>query len=225
VRGSAETSRKARDQDQFLAVGRRRPGEIAVLRLDGEAAELEQVMQLSAIGPAKGHLARVFSEHRAIGSDLHIPPEITANLVEVVEIGPDNLARLEPGLRMNAVFISGLLVEVALRTLRWYVRKNLHYRDPDIASLSIYKATSGKVLYRLPVRLANPLTTAGAINGTGHSPTPVGGAVVGTIWTSTSAGASMMYGGMKPSKFRCSTTPSLRVIAPCSWERPKTRPP
>ena len=32
--GAAEASRNARDQNQLLAVGRRRPDEIAILRLD-----------------------------------------------------------------------------------------------------------------------------------------------------------------------------------------------
>jgi hypothetical protein len=37
-------SRSSRDQDQFLAVGRRRPAEIAELSLDCKATESEQMM-------------------------------------------------------------------------------------------------------------------------------------------------------------------------------------
>jgi hypothetical protein len=49
--------------------GRRRPDKIAVLRLDGEAAGFKQVMQLTAIGPAPRHLARVLGNDLAVGRD------------------------------------------------------------------------------------------------------------------------------------------------------------
>ena len=40
----ADASRNPCDQDQFLAIGRRRPGEIAVFGLDRETTEVEQIM-------------------------------------------------------------------------------------------------------------------------------------------------------------------------------------
>jgi hypothetical protein len=104
--GQEETfgnSCNARDQDQFLAVSRRRAAEITVLCLDREAAALEQMIKLPAIGPAERHLARVLREHLAVGPDFGVVPEIVANLVEVIETGSENLTRIAaPGLRMRA---------------------------------------------------------------------------------------------------------------------------
>src|SRR2546427_2913577 len=57
---------------------------------------------------------------------------------------------------------------------------------------SHYTVPNGKVRYRLPVNRDRALTTAGEITGTGGSPHPDGFSVLGTIWTSTAAGASMM---------------------------------
>jgi hypothetical protein len=119
-----------RNRDQFLAVGRRRPGEIAVLRLDGEAAELEQLMQFPAIGPAEGHLARVFSKHRAIiGSNFDIPPEIAANLVRI-----DELDRLgNPTLTFQASGIEGIKVRIVAKC------------DDDAAARRILDAEEGLI--------------------------------------------------------------------------------
>lgn len=44
-----------------------------------------------------------------------------------------------------------------------------------------YKVLSGSARYRLPVSRANAFATAGAINGTGISPIPVGASALGTI--------------------------------------------
>src|ERR1700730_17009709 len=60
-------------------------------------------MQLPAISPAQRHLASVISKHLAIGPNFDISPEIPANLVEVVEIGSENLSQVRaPRLRMRA---------------------------------------------------------------------------------------------------------------------------
>src|SRR6516164_4368192 len=100
---SSEASRKARDVDQFLTIGRRRPDEIAVLRLDCQTTKVEQMMQLPAIGPTQGHLASILSKHLAVGPDFRVSPEIAANLVEVVEVGSENLTHIAtPGLGMRA---------------------------------------------------------------------------------------------------------------------------
>ena len=61
------------------------------------------MMQLPAIGPAQGHLASVLGKHLAVGPDLGVSPEITANLAEVVEVGSENLTHIAtPCLRMGA---------------------------------------------------------------------------------------------------------------------------
>src|SRR5271167_1072024 len=100
---SSEASRNARNEDQFLTIGRHRPDEVAVLCLDCQTTEVEQMMQLPAIGPTQGHFASVFSKHFAIGPNFGVSPEIAANLVEVVEVGSENLTRIvTPGLRMSA---------------------------------------------------------------------------------------------------------------------------
>src|ERR1700745_3340979 len=61
------------------------------------------MMQLPAIRPAEGHLASVLSKHLSVGSDFGISPEITANLVEMIETGLEDLPYITaPGLRMTA---------------------------------------------------------------------------------------------------------------------------
>ena len=58
------------------------------------------MVQFPTIGPAEGHLASVLINHLPIGTDLGVSPEITANLVEMVEIGSENLTHIAaPGLR------------------------------------------------------------------------------------------------------------------------------
>jgi hypothetical protein len=52
------------------------------------------MMQFPAIGPAEGHLASVFAEYRAIGPYFGIAPEITANLIDVVEIGSEDFTHI-----------------------------------------------------------------------------------------------------------------------------------
>ena len=60
------------------------------------------MMQLPAIRPAEGHLASVLIKHLAVGTDLGVSQEITANLVEMVEIGPENLTHIAaPSLRVG----------------------------------------------------------------------------------------------------------------------------
>ena len=61
------------------------------------------MMQLPAIGPAQRHLAGVLGKHLPAGPNLSVSPEIAANLIEVVEIGSQNLTPVAaPGLRMDA---------------------------------------------------------------------------------------------------------------------------
>src|SRR4051794_17259497 len=60
------------------------------------------MMQLPSIRPAEGHLASVLIKHLAVGTDLGVSPEITANLVEMVEIGSENLTHIAaPSLRVG----------------------------------------------------------------------------------------------------------------------------
>ena len=77
-----------------------------------------------------------------------------------------------------------------------------------------HSETIGSDRYRFPVKRNRALATAGAMTGTGGSPQPVGASVLGTMCASTVTGASFMYAGVKSWKFRCSTCPSLNVIAP-----------
>jgi hypothetical protein len=49
------------------------------------------MMQLPSMRPAKGQLTSVFSENLAVGPDFCVAPEIMVNLVDVVEIGSENL--------------------------------------------------------------------------------------------------------------------------------------
>jgi len=61
------------------------------------------MMELPAIGPAQDHLPTVLSEHLAVRPDFGVAPEITANLVKVVEVGSENLTHIPaPGLGMRA---------------------------------------------------------------------------------------------------------------------------
>src|SRR6516225_5406615 len=55
--------------------------------------ESEQMIQFPTISPAKGHLASILSTHLTAGADFSVAPEITANLVEMVEIGSNNLTQ------------------------------------------------------------------------------------------------------------------------------------
>jgi hypothetical protein len=51
------------------------------------------MIQFPTISPAKGHLASILSTHLTAGADFSVAPEITANLVEMVEIGSNNLTQ------------------------------------------------------------------------------------------------------------------------------------
>src|SRR5207253_2098802 len=83
----------------------------------------------------------------------------------------------------------------------------------------------GKRRTRRPVRWNRALATAGAIGGTPGSPTPVGAAADGTMWTST-AGICSMRSGRWSWKFDCWTRPSTRLISlQSAAPRPKPRPP
>ena len=74
-----------RHDHQLLAVGRRRASEIAVLRLDRETAQFEQMAELVPVGPAQRHLARVLVQHVSGGIHLAVAPEIAADLHQVIE--------------------------------------------------------------------------------------------------------------------------------------------
>jgi hypothetical protein len=57
-------------------------------------------------------------------------------------------------------------------------------RRSSIIRTTLHSVVSGNERYRFPVSLERALTTAGAIDGTGASPAPVGASVLGTMWTS-----------------------------------------
>ena len=61
------------------------------------------MMQFPAVGPAQGHLASVFAKNLAIAPYFRVAPEITANLIDVVEVGSENLTHIvEPSFRMGS---------------------------------------------------------------------------------------------------------------------------
>src|SRR5262245_40238548 len=61
------------------------------------------MIELPAIGPAQRHSAGLLAKRLTIGSDLAVAPEIAANLVEVIEIGMENLAEgAAPGIGTGA---------------------------------------------------------------------------------------------------------------------------
>src|SRR5215831_5923984 len=82
------------NHNQFLAIGWCRTKEIAVLRLDCEAAQLEQMMQLPAIRPAERHFTSILDKNLSISSDFPVAPQIAADLCEMVEAGAQHLARI-----------------------------------------------------------------------------------------------------------------------------------
>jgi hypothetical protein len=101
MNGSA--SSRSRNHDQLLAIDWSTTSEIALFALDREAAQVEQVMQLKAIGPAQRHLARIFCENLSVSSDFPVAPHIATNLCEMVEVGAQHLADVAaPGHRVGA---------------------------------------------------------------------------------------------------------------------------
>src|SRR5271156_1774710 len=74
----------------------------------------------------------------------------------------------------------------------------------------------GRLRIRLPVAAKIALQIAGDIGGTPGSPTPAGGAELGTIWMCVSTGASLMRATGYLSKLDCCTRPLAVVISPIS---------
>ena len=104
-------------------------------------------------------------------------------------------------------------------------RRRGEANPPDAYAPLSASRSSGRERRRLPVAAKTAFAIAGAIVGTPGSPTPVGSSLERTMWTSTRASRSCAAAHSRGSS-TAATTPSFRVIAPCSAaDKPKPIPP